>query len=375
MVPQARAQETPHGTIAYSNGRAIFTISADGSGKTRLFKKRGFKACCPVVSPDGTKVLFLVNETGTFKQSLKVVDVQTGEVATLAGARFNAGLGSWSPDGSQVAFSAFSKKKKGVYLAPAQGGGRTKIFERAAFDSPNWSHDGMKVAFSDLKGSFARLWYHDLDTNELYRVPSDFTIDAFASQWSPTEDVLLFLSLDTASEQGSTALYTVDSQGNNLTLLSEEGESVLNADWSSDGEMISFSTCCDMDETDTITQIAPDGTGRTVVVTDNDAEGVNSSIQLNGYSPDGTQIAYSTWDADDDFNVLDSGLFTMAADGSGQMEQLSDPNTYFMQWAPDSEAMLVCTIDPATGDQDLQYLLGGVVFDIVGSTCDANWGP
>lgn len=367
----ASAQEAPAGTIAYATNKAVFTISSDGTNKTKLFQMTGRRTCCPKVSPDGTRVLFQdYGKNGM--SSLKVAHLQSGEVTQVAGSKFSVGSTAWSPDGKMIAFTAYGDGREGVYTAKANGNGRTRQWDRVS-DTIDWNRDGTKLAFNDYRKTKSRIFYVDFNTHEVYRLPADFSIDAYTPMWSPTEDVLAFLSFVPMGESASIDLYTVNFDGTNLVKLNDEGESVSRAEWAPDGSVVAFSS--DMNQSSSLSSIQPDGSGRQVLATDHDDASTESYLTLLGYSPDGSQIAFDMTDLDaSTFDFIGYGIHTMNSDGTSQSPRTNDQDVFFIQWAPDSESLLLCSYNTDNLNGLLQYLQGEAYHDIANS-CDANWGP
>ncbi len=152
-------------------------------------------------SPDGTRIAFQDQDGATY-----VVDVATGEVRRVLGPLFAPGRPTWSPDGNVLAFAAlkpYSRRyregtsqiltldlRTGVvsYVEPAPH----KSISTRGYDGPVWSPDGTRMAF--VMGSV--LWVLPVDpagrpTGAPRQVTDEVTD---APSWSGDSRQLLYLS-------------------------------------------------------------------------------------------------------------------------------------------------------------------------------------
>jgi Tol biopolymer transport system component len=86
----------------------------------------------PAVSPDGKKICFVSNRNGI--DNLYISHIDSSSTFAITNLLTGAGSPSWSPDGSQIAFSSFNKAGFDIYLitdiAPA---GKNGILSPTAF--------------------------------------------------------------------------------------------------------------------------------------------------------------------------------------------------------------------------------------------------
>ncbi len=100
---QVAYQVTTVNLDANTTSTALWVAAADGKTPPRQVTNSGKRDAHPRWSPDGTKLLFESNRSGS--QQLYVLDLAAGgEAVQITNVNTGAGNGLWSPDGSKVAF-------------------------------------------------------------------------------------------------------------------------------------------------------------------------------------------------------------------------------------------------------------------------------
>jgi Tol biopolymer transport system component len=179
---------SPDGTrIAYAGfgrggtDRSVFVVNLATGTSTRLTDEPA-DVWRMDWSPDGEQILYAVaiggapdpteTATGAIFQ-LRTVDVQTGEVRIVAGDRRElASEGSWSPDGSRIAFNRGVDSADGLGFDPAaiwtmdaDGGNRQLLL---SIDAPAigaaWSPDGSSIAYTQADSDGANAYVVDVDS-------------------------------------------------------------------------------------------------------------------------------------------------------------------------------------------------------------------
>jgi Tol biopolymer transport system component len=147
----------------------IVSIRPDGSGREIIFrlkapvKKSWWPSAAvgnPVMSPDGTKVLFVRVEEPGFSGDgrLEVLDLQTGKRTVISNYSFG---GSWSPDGTRVVHSVrntgddevcgifYCETAGKLRISKADGSGSRSLVAGGGHEMvPDWSADGSRIVFA-----------------------------------------------------------------------------------------------------------------------------------------------------------------------------------------------------------------------------------
>lgn len=113
----------------------------------------------PFISPDGRRVVFMSNRSGT--DEIWVCDSNgsnTQQLTSFGGAL--TGTPRWSPDGREIVFDSRAGGEANVYVIDANGGVPRKLETGIRMNSlPSWSHDGRWIYFaSGLTHSSLTVW-------------------------------------------------------------------------------------------------------------------------------------------------------------------------------------------------------------------------
>jgi len=143
--------------IAFASDRDgdydIYAMNPDGSNVVQLTQGPG-ENMGGSWSPDGSKIAFLSTRDGGAAE-IYVMQANGGNPVRLTTNRLaEGGRIAWSPDGSKIAFYASSNADLDIYVMDADGGNVTRLTEGPSHDrSPTWSPDGRRIAFtSDRDG-------------------------------------------------------------------------------------------------------------------------------------------------------------------------------------------------------------------------------
>jgi dipeptidyl aminopeptidase/acylaminoacyl peptidase len=221
---------------------ALFAINADGSG-SRPLNESGAEVA---FSPDGGRVAF-IRLTGDTGGGAAVPQIFVASLSDLAAAQAITQMQgdamsrpSWSPDGTQIAFSSNEDGDEELYVVSASGGTPAKLTDNEAIDrDPVFSPDGRRIVYSS-----------DIDTpgsSELFAIPvgggaSERLTDASGSStqaaFSPDGQRIVYVS----DRTGDNDIYIMDANGQRPFLVTiDDGDAEdRSPSWSPDGRWIAF---------------------------------------------------------------------------------------------------------------------------------------
>jgi Tol biopolymer transport system component len=136
----------------------IWRVDLHGAkAKARILVTSTRQQYGPLISPDGKRIVFMSNRSGSFEIWVCDSDGSNAQQLTSFG---RAGTPRWSPDGKQIAFDSRVGGEANVYVIDANGGVPRKLETGTRMNSlPSWSHDGKWIYFaSGLTHSNLTLW-------------------------------------------------------------------------------------------------------------------------------------------------------------------------------------------------------------------------
>ena len=141
-------------------------------------------------SPDGTQVAYDYTLNGSM--DVAVMSLGGGEPRLVAGGPNDEAMPRWSPDGSRIAFLSDDGTGMNVYSVPPTGGARRRIAQThlqyldrftsiGAVGSQPWSPDGRRLVFSRLEPTQSvALWTVEIESGHEARLTAP---PAGASDW------------------------------------------------------------------------------------------------------------------------------------------------------------------------------------------------
>lgn len=221
--------------------------------------------------------------------------------------------GTWSPDGTRLAFATNYLKgevseillrdangvlqpvvhetsgEQDIVVTPDRDFSLTHLTTNSAVDDePAWSPDGQSLAFSSYLTGNAEIFTMDADGSNVVQL-TDSLGENWHPDWSPDGSRIAFTSKSdlTGGVTTNWELFVMDANGGNVKQLTRTEENEWRPVWSPDGERLAFA------------RLVP-GTGWDVFVMD--ANGGNI-VQLTDsadtnfepvWSPDGSRLAFAS---------------------------------------------------------------------------------
>src|SRR3954462_14619565 len=136
------------------------------------------RAASPDISPDGRWVAYTVRETNwdenAYETEIWLADVATGASRQLTNAKKSSQSPAWSPDGAKIAFTSDRSDKRQIYLISPQGGeGEALTSVEDGVSSFAWSPDGKTIAYTTTEAKPAAIKDRDKKYGEFQVVEQD----------------------------------------------------------------------------------------------------------------------------------------------------------------------------------------------------------
>ena len=255
-VPRARLAQLDEYDFDYE----LAVVGLDGKAPWRLTRHQEFDNY-PAWSPDGTRIAFVSDRhvtddekrrgnrppPGLYTMTADGTDIR--HLATDLGVALQPP--AWSPDGRSIAVAAHRQGEPvpGLYLVPADGTGLVRLAE--AVSGGSWSPDGTRLAFADAEDAGVVLYTIAADGSDPRRVTTIYGWQQWAEvagarkpwvpiiAWSPDGSKLLY-----SCGAGQFCVVTLDGESVGATVMADgrpDGANPLlgsQATWSPDGTRI-----------------------------------------------------------------------------------------------------------------------------------------
>ena len=298
-----------NGRIAYETAGTIYAIGAAGGTPSQLHA--GY---LPAFSPDGTQIAYAETPAG----SIWVANADGSSPVQVATDHFLSKL-VWSPDGKRIAYISGSYSSGfAVSVAKGDGSGSSVVSGDASADAPpSWSPDGTELAFTTTNDTDIAVVKADGSGRRL--LIQDATQD-LAPSWSPDGLRIAFLR----GAYGSFVLYTIRPDGSGLHQVGQtQADPYSPPAWSPDSSRLVFGgrqfvtyTKVGPEYRYDVYAVSADGAGERRL-TESRWDDAGSSP---GWSPDGRRIVYTSGRSR---TLGGRQLFVMNADGSCETQVTS----------------------------------------------------
>jgi Tol biopolymer transport system component len=141
--------------------------------KTRKIKHltHGLRARDPAFSPDGTKLVFVLNKLG--QSQLAILDLKSLDIQTLTESIKDIQYAQprWSPDGQLIALSVWHKGHQDIALFDPVTRVLKLLTDDASMDlTPTWSPDGQWIYFTSERTGIYNIFAFSMSDGRLYQI-------------------------------------------------------------------------------------------------------------------------------------------------------------------------------------------------------------
>jgi Tol biopolymer transport system component len=252
-----------HGWCIKNSGEEIFLINPDGSGIFCATKSVGDDQD-PSWSPDGTRIVFKSNRTGTWQ--VFVMDANGENQTQVTNAPNGIEYPDWTADGSGILYSYLEERGSSIHRIDVDGSNDQVILasdDGCANRYPNASTDGQWITISRFGGEGkSGIWAMRTDGSNLHLVVSG---PLHYPAWSPDGNRIAF---DGEPGGNQFDIYLINPDGSDMKGLPFRPENFSGYNkkpsWSPDGSQIVFSTQLDMENTELFELFIMDADGTNI---------------------------------------------------------------------------------------------------------------
>jgi len=153
------------------------------------------------------------------RYSLEVADVDSSNPQSLLVSSEPIMSPTWSPDGKQIAYVSFEKKRAQIFSVAVATGQRRLLTDFPGINgAPSWSPDGRQLAVVLSKGGSPKIYLVDLSTGSMKQITFGDAIDT-EPRFSPDGRSLLF----TSGRGGAPQIYRLSLADGQISRMSYDG--------------------------------------------------------------------------------------------------------------------------------------------------------
>jgi Tol biopolymer transport system component len=240
--------------VSDRDGEGIQLYAMDPNGRhTTMITSGPLGHIHPSWSPDGTELAFSGASGDVQTDDLDLIVLRgDGTLDPITSGPGRDGAPSWSPDGREIAFETDAAGESHIAFVGTEGGGSPRFLPGSTpAYQPDWSPDGTRIAFAlrepdcALAGDRCRQHIHIVDARggDVVRLTSGAVHDAQPA-WSPDGKQIAFSS---NRANGNMDVWVMDADGGRPHRLTHAEGVDLGPAWSPDGDRIAFTTDRDGD--------------------------------------------------------------------------------------------------------------------------------
>lgn len=229
---------------SYRDGNAeIYVMDADGANQKRLTNDRRSDNV-PEWTADGRIVFRSMRDRNA---NFFVMDADGSNLKRITDDRLDKAPPRPSPDGSSIAFVAFSSEgdRHDIHIVGRDGSGLKNLTGGLSKDkklAPAWSADGKSITYVESKGYALNLRSIDVESGKVSKVTEDASATFANAVWSPDGRRIAYVSspAGNAVDKARGDIYVMNADGSGAKNLTANPDEDNYPAWSADGNSIYF---------------------------------------------------------------------------------------------------------------------------------------